>query len=164
MNTAIFSNCRSYRFTLWRDVEPVGFSKLGYVQIIGLNPSTADEVLDDPTIRRCRGFTASWGYSRLCMTNIFPFRATDPIDMKNHVEALEARQENAQWIAKIASEAALVLCAWGVHGAYKDRGAKVLHHLRNVMKIPVHHLGLTKGGHPKHPLYLKVDLQPIQFA
>lgn len=134
-----------------------------FAQFICLNPSTADEVQDDPTVRRCIGYAKAWGYGAFCMTNLFGYRATNPKDMKNSVEFLEARHENAQWIARVASEAGIIVCAWGVHGAYKDRGKKVLDHLLNVMKLPVHHLGLTKGGHPKHPLYLRADLKPIQF-
>ena len=72
-----FSPCRRYRYTLWRDWNPLLPDNV-YAMFIGLNPSTADETNDDPTIRRCINFAKSWGCDSFCMTNIFAFRATDP--------------------------------------------------------------------------------------
>ena len=78
--TATFSECRKYRYTLWRRWD--GLFASGYAMFIGLNPSTADETNDDPTIRRCIGYARDWGYGGLCMTNLFAFRATLPKNMK----------------------------------------------------------------------------------
>src|SRR5690348_9819680 len=91
----VFSQCRKYRYTLWRQWGDVrsGFAmelwpadradkSRQYVQFIGLNPSTADETQDDPTVRRCIGFSKAWGYGALCMTNAFAWRDTDPEKMK----------------------------------------------------------------------------------
>lgn len=169
----IFSACRKYRYTLWR-AWPVEDMLVGensaetrahkFVQFIGLNPSTADEIKDDNTIRRCIGYSKSWGYGAMCMTNLFGFRATNPADMMNNAgEAPHFSRENAQWIADVAQEAGLVVCAWGNHGAHLSRGRKVLAHLRVEMKLQPYHLGMTSAGHPKHPLYLKKDLKPIPF-
>ena len=86
----VFSPCRRWRYTLWRDwmddvlelEERAGNNSAKYAMFIGLNPSTADETRDDPTVRRCVGFAKSWGYGALCMTNIFAWRDTDPAGMK----------------------------------------------------------------------------------
>lgn len=168
----IFSPCRQYRYTLWRDWSELfcDDAKDGFVQFIGLNPSTADEVQDDPTIRRCIGFAKVWGYGALCMTNLFAFRATDPNVMKASgapvgewsIPAGRRIEKNNEMIIKIAKEAAIVVCAWGTHGKFMDRGADVLHMLKLNGITPLH-LGLTSGGFPKHPLYLKKDLKPIPF-
>jgi hypothetical protein len=67
----IFSAGRHYRYVLWREWEA---ANMEYAMFIGLNPSTADEVRDDPTIRRCAGYARRWGYGALCMTNLFAYR------------------------------------------------------------------------------------------
>lgn len=76
--TAKLSDCRTYRYELWRTWD----ESKPYAMFIGLNPSTADETEDDPTIRRCINFAKTWGYGGLCMTNLFAYRATQPEDMK----------------------------------------------------------------------------------
>ncbi len=150
----IFSPCRAYRYTLWR--EWIGGS--GYLQVIGLNPSTADEVQDDPTIRRCINFAKAWGYGALCMTNAFAYRATDPLVMK--AQADPVGPDNDQWLVKIAHDAGLILAAWGVHGVHRDRHAEVARLLPSRLRC----LGITKDGHPKHPLYLRADVLPQPFT
>ncbi|GHX72979.1 hypothetical protein VCSRO16_3593 [Vibrio cholerae] len=71
-NTAELSKCRKYRYALWRTWD----SDKPFAMFIGLNPSTADEKNDDPTLRRCINFAKSWGYGGVCMANLFAFRAT----------------------------------------------------------------------------------------
>ena len=75
---AIFSSCRKYRYALWRNWDETK----PCVMIIGLNPSTADENENDPTITRCINFAKSWGYGGVCVTNLFAYCATVPSDMK----------------------------------------------------------------------------------
>ena len=75
---AVFSPCRTYRYALSR----VWAADKPYALFIGLNPSTADETLDDPTIRRCIDFAKRWGYGGLVMANLFAYRATEPSEMK----------------------------------------------------------------------------------
>jgi hypothetical protein len=143
----IFSPCRVYRYTLWRESDSLFYDKAGYVCFIGLNPSTADEVKDDPTIRRCMGFTKSWGYKTLCMVNLFAFRATDPAVMMTAADPVGP--ENDEWVLKCAGEAALVVAGWGVNGNYQGRGNQVrsmIHEMRC--------LDTTLDGSPKHPLYV----------
>ena len=121
---------------------------------IGLNPSTADETQDDPTIRRCIAFAKAWGYSALCMTNIFAFRATDPKDMKAE-EFPIGGHENDLSLHSLSESAGIVIAAWGVHGTHLDRNADVMKLIPNL-----HCLGTTKDGHPRHPLYLRKDSVP----
>jgi hypothetical protein len=146
----IFSPCRRYRYTLWREYDMFNPS---YVMFIGLNPSTADEVQDDPTIRRCIGYAKDWGYGALCMMNLFAFRATDPRVMKSAKDPVGP--ENDAWLARCARDAGLVVAAWGAHGSYRDRDEEVLKLIDNVMC-----LGKTKEGYPRHPLYLKRTEKP----
>jgi hypothetical protein len=123
---------------------------------IGLNPSTADETNDDPTVRRCINYAAGWGYRALIMTNIFAFRATDPYDMMMAEDP--GGEDNDIWLKRAANEANMVVAAWGTHGAYQARGAAV-----SKMLNPLHVLRLTKDGHPAHPLYLPKTLTPVPW-
>jgi hypothetical protein len=152
----VFSPCRTWRYTLWRGWGGL-FDDGRYVQFIGLNPSTADERQDDPTIRRCMEYARSWGYDSMCMTNLFGFRATDPKVMKRHAEPVGA--DNDKLLVEVASSASLVIAAWGAHGVHQDRADRVL----KLMPAKVHCLAVTKGGHPGHPLYLRKDLKPIEI-
>lgn len=121
---------------------------------IGLNPSTADETLDDPTIRRCIAFAKAWGYGGLCMANLFAFRATDPAVMKAHPAPIGP--ENDMKLTMLAVDAGIVIAAWGAHGTHLGRGERVKH----ALAAKLHYLRLTKDGHPGHPLYLPKTLTP----
>ena len=112
----IFSPFREYRYTLYREWAPGD----KVVQFIGLNPSTADEVKNDPTVTRCINYAKAWGYTGMYMTNIFAFRATDPAVMKAHPEPVG--EENDHYLSMIARESEIVVAAWGTHGAYLNRG------------------------------------------
>ena len=160
-HAAWFSDDRQYRYALLRclDVGLFGEGNDRDINFIMLNPSTADETLNDPTITRCIGFARRWQYTSLIVTNLFAFRATDPADMKRAADPVGP--ENDDYIRRIATNCAAVVLAWGVHGVYQDRAASVLR-LLNDAGVQPHCLGMTKAGHPKHPLYLHstVQMQP----
>lgn len=144
---------QEYRYTLWR----VWGDEANFVQFVGLNPSTADETVDDPTIRRCVNFAKDWGYGALCMTNLFAYRATQPKDMKAAGDPVGP--QNDLYLSEVSREAGLVIAAWGAHGGFLGRDLAVWH-LIPEMKC----LMLTKDGHPRHPLYLKADLKPVNYT
>lgn len=146
----IFSPDRQHRYTLWREWDIFNSS---YAMFIGLNPSTADETNDDPTIRRCIGFAKEWGYGAICMTNLFAYRATDPRLMKAAVDPVGP--ENDAWLLRCAKDAGLIVAAWGTHGGFLRRAEDVLEIISNVVC-----LGMTKGGHPRHPLYMLKTTKP----
>lgn len=151
---AVFSDCRKYRYSLWRRWEP----DKPYALFIGLNPSTATETVDDPTIRRCKRFSRDWGYGAYVMANIFAYRATEPKDMKAQDEPIGIDNDVA--IQDLARDAGIIVCAWGTHGAYRDRERHVIQLLE---AHEVYCLGQTKAGHPKHPLYIRADQQPERY-
>ncbi len=95
---AKLSNCRNYRFALWRTWD----ESKPFAMIIGLNPSTADEVENDPTITRCINFAKSWGYGGVCMANLFAYRATEPSVMKSQNDPVGA--DNDVWLANLAKK------------------------------------------------------------
>lgn len=157
----ILSDCRKYRFTLWREFKPDLLLHEGFVNFIGLNPSTADETKDDATIRRCIGYAKAWGYGALCMTNLFAFRATFPSDLR--ACAIPEGDGCYGWIENVAREAHLTICAWGTHGAFRDRGRKVATMLQH-RGVRMFCLGLNGDGSPKHPLRLSKALKPVPFV
>lgn len=148
-NTAKLSPCRQYRYALWRtwdDTKPI-------VMFIGLNPSTADEHSDDPTLTRCINFAKSWGYGGVCMANLFAYRATDPREMK--AAKAPIGKDNDLWLQQLASSAKLVVGAWGNDGDFLQRSTQV-----KALMANLHYLKLNKSGEPAHPLYLPATLTP----
>src|SRR5262245_35053012 len=121
---AIISACGAYRYVLTRQVGP-GTRTATFIM---LNPSTADASDNDPTIRRCIGFSRLWGCGRLVVLNLFAFRATQPADLKKAAEPVGP--ENRAWFEKSLS--GLVICGWGVHGAFKGQAQVVLGWLREL--------------------------------
>lgn len=151
MNTCLFNPDRTHRFTLTSIIDA---DNPRMVQFIGLNPSTADESTDDPTVRRCKAFARRWGFGVFVMTNLFSLRSTDPRGLR--FGDVNDRLENIGHIGAVAGRADLIVCAWGVHGAWMGRNVSVAGTLR-ANGHPLHCLGRTKGGHPRHPLYLRAD-------
>jgi hypothetical protein len=154
-----------YRYLLerdWDDVEQPA-SRERTVGFVMLNPSTADASVDDPTIRRCVGFARAWGYTRLLVGNLFALRATDPAELRTRLAPVGPRNDGVLLALPMLAE--IIVCAWGVHGAFRGRDAQVLEVLRGATLRTGHirHLGLTKAGAPRHPLYLRADIQPIAW-
>src|SRR4051794_5411962 len=149
---ATFSRCRRWRYLLWRK-----WSHRPIANFLMLNPSTADELRLDPSCTRARLYAERWGYGALIVTNLFGWRATDPDEMKAAPEPVGRANDAA--ILRAAREAAIVVCAWGNHGAHRDRSARVLRLLREA-GLELHALRVTGTGEPAHPLYLRKSLDP----
>jgi hypothetical protein len=145
--SAEISDCGSYRFRLdrrWADGPTCGF--------VMLNPSTADGRQDDPTIRRCIGFARREGCGALVVANLFNFRATKPEDMAHSTDPI-GPDADLRLLEIIAGVDGPLIAAWGSHWMAKDRAAYVTAMIGRHMVC----LGLTKNGHPRHPLYVKGD-------
>ena len=150
--SAMISPCGRYRYRLTRnwDEGPVAM-------FIMLNPSTADANEDDPTIRRCIGFAQSWGCGGLCVVNLYALISTFPRELWKVDSAQRVGPDNDAHLRLAASGAASVgsplVAAWGA-SAKPSRVAWV-------REFPgmgrLSHLGLNRGGQPKHPLYLRAD-------
>lgn len=152
-STAIYSPCESYRYLLTRKWDAGGPKAL----FVMLNPSTATEMQNDPTVERCERRARALGFGAFRVANIFAWRATDPREMRSAADPVGPLNDAALMFS--LGWADLVLCAWGTHGAHLGRGAAVVSMLRQTGK-PLHHLGLSLQGHPKHPLYIGYDKQP----
>ena len=148
---ARFSRCGKYRYALcrkWNGGESVMF--------VGLNPSTADQYQDDPTVRRCIRFARDWGFGRLVVVNLFAFRSTDPRVLGAVKDPVGPT--NDRHIRDLASDVQLVIAAWGNRGRLLNRHQLLLGWLPDP-----HCLGITKSGLPRHPLYLRHDVKPFPF-
>lgn len=125
---------------------------------IMLNPSKATEVQNDPTVERCERRARALGFGAFQVTNIFAWRETDPFKMRKASDPIGP--ENDAAILAGVSWADQVIAAWGTHGAHLDRGPQMTAMLRATGK-PLFTLGLSKHGHPKHPLYISYSQQPV---
>jgi hypothetical protein len=155
---AVISACGRYRYLLTRQVGPGPRT----ATFIMLNPSTADATNDDPTIRRCIGFARQWGCGRLAVLNLFALRATDPTDLKRAKEPVGP--ENREWFERTlrGDHDGPVVCGWGVHGDHLGQDSVVLGWLAALGVHPLA-LGLTRDGHPRHPLYLPKGADLLQY-
>jgi hypothetical protein len=151
-NGAIFSADRRHRYLLWRQWS----TPQRLVLFIGLNPSTADETLDDPTIRRCREYAKSWSASGFMIANLFAFRATLPSEMRAFKSPIG--EDNDAWIDAASATAYQTVACWGNHGDHLQRASQVLPKL-----VKPGYLKMTKANQPSHPLYLLKSLHPIAF-
>lgn len=168
IGTARFDATGSYRYELtrtWGRVPPVkGVGAITKpdqrVAFVMLNPSTATAEVLDPTVRRCVGYAARWGYGGLVVVNIFALRSTDPQALYDHPDPVGP--DNDRVIARAVGECELAIAAWGTHGELHGRGQAVVELLAPVR--PLQALKVTKEGHPNHPLYLRADLVPFDLA
>lgn len=156
-SAAQLSDCGLYRYSLSRVWDQDKYT----VTWIMLNPSTADAAQDDPTIRRCCGFAEAWGLGGIYVVNLFAFRATEPKRLRTAPDPIGPENDSAIIGACMAGN--LTVAAWGTMGELRGRGEQVLAMLRG-QRLTAHHLGLTQGGHPRHPLYARGDLHPVPFA
>jgi hypothetical protein len=142
---------RTYRYVLWR----VWNESLPYLCVIGLNPSTADENVPDPTLKKCCKYAEKFGYGSLCMVNLFAYRT------KNPKVCFAARDpvgpDNDKHLRAAVAGAGMVLAAWGNDGARMGRAD----HVRRMLAIPMHCLAINDTGQPAHPLYQPDNATPI---
>lgn len=151
-SVAVYSPCERYRYALTRI-----WGNGPRVLFVMLNPSTATEMQNDPTVERCERRARALGYGGFRVCNIFAWRDTDPRAMRAAADPVGPANDAA--IRDGALWADAIVCAWGTHGAHLDRGRQVETLLRATGRT-LTHLGLSKDGHPKHPLYIAYSQQP----
>ncbi|MCZ6728239.1 MAG: DUF1643 domain-containing protein [SAR324 cluster bacterium] len=153
---AIFDATGAYRYALTRRWRSSGRQ----VAFVLLNPSTADAERDDHTIRRCIGFARAWGFAALEVVNLFAYRATTPVLLKKAAQPIG--EDNDRYLLAAQARAGRLVVAWGIHGPWLGRERVVL----GLLSQPggrLSCLGLTKHGHPRHPLFLPAGLRTRPF-
>lgn len=152
---AVLSEDGLYRYLLWRLWD----RELPRAMFVMLNPSTADAEIDDPTIRRCIGFARSWGMGGIYVTNLYPYRATNPADLWQASKPMG--QGNDSYIERHLDRRGIAVAAWGAHG--KPQRVREVRTLFFDAGIPLYALKLTKDGAPGHPLYLPAASVPVVY-
>ena len=154
LKDAVIDSTGKYRYSLIRHWEPWKPKVL----FVMLNPSTADANIDDPTIRRCINFAKSWGCGELEVVNLFAYRATNPKELKECEDPIGP--ENDMHISRAAMGKDKIILAWGTNGSLLGRDRQVKDILYS---LHTQCLQQTKDGHPKHPLYVAANVEPILF-
>lgn len=156
---ARFSECRRYRYSLWREWD----TSKPCIVWCGLNPSTADEAVDDPTIRREVAFSKAWGFGGYLKVNAYAFRATQPAVMfaaqRDGIDIVG--EANNDTIRDNLLKYRMFIACWGAN--IDARRSWVLREMFKTSLRTVHCMGLTSKGHPLHPLYLRADTQPKKW-
>ena len=150
-NGAEFSNDGKYRYCLWRiwdETKPM-------MMFIGLNPSTANQNTDDPTIRRVKRFASDWGYGGVYMMNLFAWVTAYPEELKKCNNPIG---ENDKWLLEISKKCRFVVFAWGNFKEAQERSKEVSKLFENPFALQI-----NQNGTPKHPLYVKADIQPVKY-
>ena len=152
---AVFTDDRTHRLYLWRRWS----KERPWVMFIGLNPSTADERLNDPTLRRCMGFATRWGYGGMFMCNVFTLVSTDPKKLNTETPIVNEVHLAMKVIRNRCKEA---VAAWGGLITQVKIGEEITNRIKRDL-APLHCLGMTKDGHPRHPLYLPYSASLVSF-
>lgn len=161
--TAIISPCGKFRYRLERDVQMDGLT----FAYFGINPSTADAMRDDATVRKWIGFTKANGGRRFIVGNVSAFRATDVRELAAALISPAQHRQNLDHIQRIITDADILVPCWG-------NRSKAPRHMHNdfdtVLAMlltsgkPVRHFGLTASNDPKHPLMLGYDTRLIDWS
>ena len=149
---AIFSPDKKYRYALWR----IWDKSIPSVLFIGLNPSTAGNKSNDPTINKCIGFAKKWKYGGLYIVNLFAFRTSDPRDLLRILDPVGP--DNDKWIKSHTKDHKLIIATWGNYGSFMEKGREIYNEVPNLYCLKI-----NKTGQPAHPLYLGYDLKPKPF-
>ena len=147
---ATLSKCRKYRYVLWR----IWDKSLPTIMFIGLNPSTANETQNDPTILKCIQYCKRWDFGGFYITNLFAYRSSSPDILKKSKKPIGSK--NDYWVLKTAKSSEKIVACWGEHGDFKDRDKALKKQFDRLYCLKV-----NKSGQPAHPLYLKSSLNFI---
>lgn len=154
-NGATFSADRKYRFSLWRQWDKL----FPWILFIGLNPSTANESENDPTIRKVIKIAKYNGFGGVCMLNCFAFVSTDP-NLLNTDDHMEANNRNNITLISIGRQCREIVFAWGNFPVVSETGRD---QELKIMFPGAKALHINKNGSPKHPLYCKDNSKLIPF-
>lgn len=149
---AHFHPNRKHRYALWR----IWDKSRPLVMFIGLNPSTANEGTDDPTIRRVISFAKDWGFGGVYMVNLFSQVTAYPKELRTHSH-IEI-EHNLDLVKEYARKCNRIVFAWGNFKEAWEIGRRYAEVFENSYALQI-----NKNGSPKHPLYVRADIEPVKF-
>ena len=163
---AKLSPCGKYRYQLTRQWSiQTSSMNLSHVVFVMLNPSIADDKIDDQTIRKCIGFSTTWGYAMFRAVNVVAYRATKPKDIPKDGSA--EGLDNVYWIEETIRQGSIIVAAWGNKikrlSRHYEIAESIIHRVSTNNNIPVMCLGLNQDGSPKHPLMPSYNTQLQTF-
>lgn len=168
LSGATLSECKKFRYSLWRRFLSAGKTRF----YIAWNPSVADEIVDDRTVDQMEFFCKRDGIAMMLLANIIPYRETDSKKMRKDLKALGDDGLKPHWeanrkaIIEMATQADEIVICCGADcerfGAF-DRAWAALREAYLIKAVPVQCFGVTKHGHPRHPLYLRHTTEFIPF-
>jgi len=157
-STALFSDCGTYRYTLvrvWDQARP----RLNFV---GLNPSTADAIQNDPTITRVLERARRGGFGSLVVTNLYALRSTDPRALATHPDPVGPLNDG--YLIEEAAFADVVLVGWGSDRTARERARQVLERFAGLERLDLRCLGINRDGAPIHPLYVPYARELVRYG
>ena len=150
---AVFADRKFYRYVLWR----IWDDRKQTVTFICLNPSTANEAFDDPTVNKIMGFAARWNGGGIYVVNLFAIISSNPAIIFSVNDAVGP--ENDRYVREYAAKSAITVAGWGDITPLNGRDVDV------IQMVPgLKCLGKTKSGQPKHPLYVKWGTAPVDLG
>jgi hypothetical protein len=161
-STAVFSDCERFRYRLTRTWDEA----LPGIAYLMLNPSTADERVNDPTIERCQRRAIASGYGSMTIANIFPIRETDSKKLARIQDLIGDIGLANQAIVDAVMNSSITICGWGKHHleATKSRVNDVRDLLyTNYLDNRLYCLKINKDGSPQHPLYVAYETEPMRY-
>lgn len=151
---AIFSDCRKYRYLLWRRWDNLISHEERWFLFVGMNPSKADAIRSDPTVSQMRGRAQRMGCTGLLVVNCSAFVSTDPKGLIGLVDAVGPLNE--EYIRYAADVAGTICCAWG--NTDGERAAAMEKALLSSGK-PLYCLDKTSSGNPRHPRGVSLETE-----
>ena len=148
---ALFSPCRNYRYALWRQWDV----NKPWVGFIGLNPSTANENTNDPTLKKVIKFASDWDYGGVYMLNLFAWVTPHPHELYSLSDPVG---DNHQHLFRFANRCQEIIFAWGASPKAQVQAGTLIARFPRA-KV----LCLNKGGSPRHPLYVAADTRPVRY-
>jgi hypothetical protein len=160
-SVAHFSPCEKFRYWLRRDWDldkaPISF--------LMLNPSTADEMVNDPTIERCQRRAIAMGFGSMIIVNLFPFRMTDSKLLSTVDNLLGDAKQVDDAILRAVELSECAVCGWGKHALAAPRAQHIMELIKQKnLQNKVMCLQLNADNSPQHPLYIGYAKQPVPYV
>lgn len=160
-SVAVFSDCEKYRYRLKRTWD----ASLKSITYLMLNPSTADEMVNDPTIARCQRRAFEYGYGEMKIVNLFPIRMTDSTLLHTVSDLYGDLNEANIAILEAVASSEITVCGWGSHHLAIERAKDVFKLIGDAgHSDKLKALTVNLDGNPKHPLYIAYEKHPLPYA